>query len=158
MALKISIFLAFQRHARQGFKGVFFQKVRFVFQISKKNYSKSLSWTLNLKFLPITGYNLFSFQAQDSDLEYLFFLEIWRCEKWFALSEKKTPLAKSNQIYLHCIDDFNVDFNIRSKMFPQFDGQRCHFSIWIFFFAQNFGLFYRISDYIWSLITHLFFY
>ena len=35
-------------------KGVFFQKVRFVFQISKNNYSKSLSWTLNLKFPSIT--------------------------------------------------------------------------------------------------------
>ena len=60
-------------------KGVFFQKVRFVFQISKINYSKSLSWTWNLKFPPITVNNLVKFQAQDSDLEY--FSEIWRFEK-----------------------------------------------------------------------------
>ena len=33
--------------------------------------------------------NLFKFQAQDSDLEYLF----WRFEKRVALSEKKTPLV-----------------------------------------------------------------
>ena len=56
------------------FKGGFFQKVRFVFQISKspkKNYSKSLSWTWNLKF-EIPAHNskqLFQISAQDSDLE-----------------------------------------------------------------------------------------
>ena len=44
-------------------KGVFFyQKVGFVFQISKINYSKSVN-------------NLFKFQAQDSDLEYFFWKE-----------------------------------------------------------------------------------
>ena len=38
-------------------KGGFFQKVRFVFQISKsqkKKYSKNLSWAWNLNFPPIT--------------------------------------------------------------------------------------------------------
>ena len=37
-------------------KGVFFQKVRFVFQISKsqKQYSKKLSWAWSLNFPPIT--------------------------------------------------------------------------------------------------------
>ena len=53
-------------------KGGFFQKVRFVFQIFKIDYSKSLSWTWNLKFPPLTVNNLFKFQAQDSDLEYFF--------------------------------------------------------------------------------------
>ena len=46
---------------------------------------KSLSWTWHLNFPPITVNNLFKFQAQDSDLEYLF----WQCEKHNTLSEKK---------------------------------------------------------------------
>ena len=54
--------------------GFFYQKVGFVFQISKINYSKSVN-------------NLFKFQAQDSDLEYFF----WRFEKQIALSEKNPP-------------------------------------------------------------------
>ena len=37
----------------------------------------------------MTGKDLLKFQAQDSDLEYLF----WRFEKHIALSEKKPPLA-----------------------------------------------------------------
>ena len=50
-------------------KVAFFQKVRFVSQISKKNYSKSLSWAWNLnKLFTIMGGN-FKFQVQDSDLE-----------------------------------------------------------------------------------------
>ena len=36
---------------------------------SDQKYSKSLSWTWNLKFLPLTVNNLFKFQAQDNDLE-----------------------------------------------------------------------------------------
>ena len=47
----------------------FFQKVRFVFQISqspKKIIPTKLSWAWNLKFLPISVNNLFKFQAQDS--------------------------------------------------------------------------------------------
>ena len=52
-------------------KGGFFQKVRFVFQISQspKKYSIKLSWTWNSKFPPITvlcyGWN-FKFQVQGS--------------------------------------------------------------------------------------------
>ena len=40
----------------------------------------------------------FKFQAQDSDLEYLF----WRFEKRIALSEKKLPLAcwMRNEFYI----------------------------------------------------------
>ena len=71
---------------------VFFSEseIRFInLQISKINYSKSLSWTWNLKFPPITVNNLFKFQAQDSDLEYFF----WRFEKRITLTEKKTPLV-----------------------------------------------------------------
>ena len=35
-------------------KVAFYQKLRFIFQISKKIYSKSLSWTWNLNFPPLT--------------------------------------------------------------------------------------------------------
>ena len=55
------------------FKGAFFQKVRFVFQISqslKTLIPKKLSWAWNLKFPPKSVNNLFKFQAQDSFLEY----------------------------------------------------------------------------------------
>ena len=57
-----------------------FQKVQCVCQISKK--------LLQITILHITVNNLFKFQAQNSDLEYLF----WRSEKRIALSEKKPPL------------------------------------------------------------------
>ena len=63
---------------------LFFKKCDFFFQISKQIYSKSLSWTWNSNFLPITVINKFKFQARDSYLEYFFF---WRFEKRFALSE-----------------------------------------------------------------------
>ena len=43
-------------------KGGFFQKVQCVFQISKKIYSKKLSWTWNLNFkLRIVFWNIFFF-------------------------------------------------------------------------------------------------
>ena len=66
-------------------KVAFFQKVRCVFQISKNKYSKSLSWTWNLNFLPITVNNKFKFQAQDRNLEYVYFgdLEIWKTNHTF---------------------------------------------------------------------------
>ena len=54
-------------------KVAFFQKVRCVLQISKKNYSKLLFWTWKLNFLPITVNNKFKFQAQDSNLENFYF-------------------------------------------------------------------------------------
>ena len=54
----------------------------------QNEYSKSLSWTWNLNFPPITVNNLFKFQAQDSDLEYLF----GQCEKHITLSGKKSHL------------------------------------------------------------------
>ena len=53
-------------------KGVFFSESEICFsnlQISEINYSKSLSWTWNLKLPPITVNNLFKFQAQGSDLD-----------------------------------------------------------------------------------------
>ena len=61
--------------------------------ISKKKYSKSLSWTWNLNFPPITVNNLFKFQAQDSDLEYFLFwdLEVWKKHLSFW---KKPPLVQ----------------------------------------------------------------
>ena len=47
-------------------KGGFFQKVRCVFQISKKMYSKKLSWTWNLKFkLRIVFWNIFFWRFGD---------------------------------------------------------------------------------------------
>ena len=56
-------------------KGGFFQKVRCVFQISKKDTPKTI---LNLKFkFPANSYTViggkFKFQAQDSFLEYFYF-------------------------------------------------------------------------------------
>ena len=39
----------------------------------QKTYSKSLSWTWNLNFPPITVNKKFKFQAQDSNLEYFYF-------------------------------------------------------------------------------------
>ena len=67
-------------------KGGFFSESPMCFsnlQISKKNYSKSLSWTWNLNFPPITVNNKFKFQAQDSNLEYFYFgdLEIWKTNR-----------------------------------------------------------------------------
>ena len=60
-------------------------------QISKKKYSKSLSWTWNVNFPPITLNYKFKFQAQVSNLEYFCFgnLEIWKTNHSFW---KKTPL------------------------------------------------------------------
>ena len=77
-------------------KGGFFQKVRFIFQISKEKYSKKLSWTWNLNFPPITVNNKFIFQAQDSNLEY-FFLEIWKMIRTFW---KKSPLDSAFFFYI----------------------------------------------------------
>ena len=64
----------------------FFQKLRGVFHIAKINTPYHYP---ELEIPPITVNNLFKFQAQHSDLEYLF----WQCEKHIAISEKKTPLA-----------------------------------------------------------------
>ena len=68
-------------------KVAFIQKVWCVCQISKspKKYSKSLSWTWNLNFPPITVNNKFKFQAQDSNLEYFYFgdLDIWKTNSTF---------------------------------------------------------------------------
>ena len=74
-----------QSHLSWMLKVAFFQKVWCVFQISKKNYSKSLSWTWNLNFPPITVNNKFKFQAQDSNMEYFYFgdLEIWKTNRTF---------------------------------------------------------------------------
>ena len=66
--------------------------MRFVFQISqspKKIILKKLSWV-------VYWYGR-EFQAQDSFLEYVIFLEIWRSEKWIELSEKKPPLDADQQ-------------------------------------------------------------
>ena len=55
-------------------KVAFYQKVRFVFQISNKIFQITI---LNLKFEIPTYNSKFKFQAQDSGLECLF----WRFEK-----------------------------------------------------------------------------
>ena len=58
------------------FKGGFFQKVLFVFQISqspKWKYSKLLSWAWNLNLLFTVVGGKFKFLVQDSDLECIFF-------------------------------------------------------------------------------------
>ena len=79
----------FKKHdilfVRYFFKGGFFQKLWFVFQISKNKYLKELSWAWNLNFLPITVNNKFKFQAQDSNLEYFSFWnwEIWKTNHTF---------------------------------------------------------------------------
>ena len=76
-------------------KGRFFQKVRFIFQISQRNYSKKSSWVWNSnKLFTDMGRN-FKFQAQDSVLEY-FLWEIGRFEWKILLSEKKAPLVMSS--------------------------------------------------------------
>ena len=62
----------------------FFQNVRCVFHIAKID-------NLKFEFPAKTVDNLFKFQAQDSDLEFLF----WQCEKHTELSEKKPPLGIS---------------------------------------------------------------
>ena len=78
-------------------KGVFFQKVRFVFQISQKNYSKKISWALNLKFPPISVNNLFKFQAHDSFWNNFFGrLRDLKNESHFL--KKKNPPLKDNVI------------------------------------------------------------
>ena len=53
--------------------------------ITKKKYSKKLSWTWNLNFPPKTVNNKFKFQAQDSFLEYFYFedWEIWKTNHTF---------------------------------------------------------------------------
>ena len=70
-------------------KGGFFQKVWFVFQISKfqkERYSKFLSWASNSNFLPITVNNKFKF------IWNIFLFEIGRFEKRITLSVKKASL------------------------------------------------------------------
>ena len=65
-------------------KVAFFQKVQFVFQISKPpkwKYSKLLSWAWNLNLLSSVIGGKFKFQVQDSDLD--FFLEIWKTHHTF---------------------------------------------------------------------------
>ena len=47
-------------------KGGFFSESAMCFLHCQNKYSKSLSWTWNLNFPPITVNKLFKFQAQDS--------------------------------------------------------------------------------------------
>ena len=49
----------------------------------------------------------FKFQVQDSFLEHLFFLEIWRFEKRIALSEKKQPLEAGTYICIFVCHDIH---------------------------------------------------
>ena len=60
--------------------GGFFQNVRFVFQISQKNYSKKLSWAWNLNNLFTDMGENFNFQGKDSFLGIIFLgdWEIWK--------------------------------------------------------------------------------
>ena len=69
----------------------FFSESAMCFSHCQNKYSKSLSWTWNLNFPPITVDNLFKFQAQDSDLEYLF----WQCEKYGESKIHRTFWKKS---------------------------------------------------------------
>ena len=67
-------------------KAAFFQKVLFVFQISKSpkwKYSEKRSWAWNLKLLFTVIGEKFKFQVQDSFLEYFHFgdLEIWKTNR-----------------------------------------------------------------------------
>ena len=69
-------------------KVAFFSESEILFsnlQISKINYSKSLSWTWNLKFPPITVNNLFKFQAHRIVIWNIFFwdFEIWKMNRTF---------------------------------------------------------------------------
>jgi hypothetical protein len=98
------------RHA----KGGFFRKVRCVFQISKyqkTKYSKSLSWTWNLNFLPITVNNKLKFQAQDSNLEYFF----W---KFGDLKNESHFLNKSYLYLIHVMSQKIIAcwYQIRTSM------------------------------------------
>ena len=56
-------------------------------------FSKNiLNHYCDLELTPKTVSNLFKFQAQNSDLEYIIFFKIWRFEKRISLSEKEPPL------------------------------------------------------------------
>ena len=88
-------------------KGGYFSESAMCFldlQISKKNYSKKLSWAWNLNLLFTVFGRKFKFHAQDSFLEY-FFLEIWRSKKHIALSEKKGTFSNhpDQRAFLFCV-------------------------------------------------------
>ena len=64
----------------------------------QKKYSKSLSWSWNLNFPPITENSLFKFQAQDSsDLESLF----CRFEKRIRAFWKKATKGKTKKAFFN---------------------------------------------------------
>ena len=89
-------------------KGGFFSEIAMCFSHCQ---NKSLSWTWNLNFPLITVKNLFKFQAQGSDLEYLF----WKCEKHIALFEKKPSLVTSLIAILQCEFYFETCFPNKNK-------------------------------------------
>ena len=108
-------------------KVAFFQKVRFVFQISKKNYSKSLSWAWNLNKLFTVMGGKFKCQVQDNDL-------IWQCRKQIAFSENKPPLYGAKvELYLglYSWDAFEIE-KISHKLSNFIFNERAYF-----FLSQN---------------------
>ena len=60
----------------------------------------------------------FKFQVQDSDLEYLF----WQCEKYIALSAKKSPLAEIERT-IDIIITCGVGRNRRKKYLRKVQGK-----------------------------------
>ena len=79
-------------------KVAFFQKVRFVFQISKSQKKNIPKTILSLQFeFPTSNALLLLAGNLNFMLRIvfwnIFFFEIWRSEKRIALSEKKPPLA-----------------------------------------------------------------
>ena len=75
-------------------KVAFFRKCNSFFKSSnlkKREYSKQLSWTWNLK--PIAANNKFKFQTQDSNLEYFWGgdLEIWKTNRTFRIKATFRP-------------------------------------------------------------------
>ena len=89
MKFKLLIFLISNSRRLQG---GFFSESAMCLPNLKTKYSKSLCWTWNLNFSPITVNNIpIQIEVQGSDLEYFF----WRFEKHISLSEK-------NYLYTGC--------------------------------------------------------
>ena len=148
-------------------KVAFFQKVWFIFQISKspKKYSKNLSWAWNLNLPPITVKcfgRKFKFQVQDSFLEYFFGdLEIWKTNR--ALWKKNIfKVLLSQPIYFGSSQEIWFVFGwklpnwIQGKNCWPFISNYTHFgpndlfeAFWIRFWLINMGLYSVIfSDFV----------
>ena len=78
--------LAMDTAGRAGQRWLFFRKFDSFFKslnLQNTYYSKLLSWAWNLNLLFTVIGGKFKFQAQDSFLEYLFYLEIWKTNHTF---------------------------------------------------------------------------